>query len=173
MIISAHHARTALLAALTALSAACSTGMKPAGEPRPVPEGRPGGDGICGVPQPVGLKCSVLWIQFESRHDVACPEPRIDYGPGEFESPGAAPVLALLAADMARIPTLTDVEIVLGFGTGDTIRIMDRRFNRLVAALNALGIARDRFSRAYQPSEHAGYAKFESYGCAKVKSSSP
>jgi hypothetical protein len=121
---------------------------------------------ICGVRPRVAPGCGVLWDRLDpdSRND--CPEAKIAYDIGEDESPMAAPVLATLAAEMARIPRLTDVEIVVASGEGEDIRVLDRRFHRTVAALGALGVAPERLSRAYQPADwKTGYVSFEAFAC--------
>src|SRR3954469_16386392 len=97
-------ARTSLLAASLSLLAACFPGgRKPMGEPRPIPEGRIDVNGeICGDRLPTEPRCGILWNRVEAGHHDTCPEPRIEYGFGEDESPAAAPILATLAWEMAR-----------------------------------------------------------------------
>jgi hypothetical protein len=162
-----HRARKALLAALTALSAGCSSvsGKKASYEPPLVPLHHVYGT-ICGVRPRVDPGCGVLWDPLDPGSRDDCPEAKIAYDVGENESPTAAPVLATLAAEMTRIPHLTDVEIVVASGEGEDVRVLDRRFHRTVAALGALGVAPERLSRAYQPAGwKIGYVSFVAFAC--------
>jgi hypothetical protein len=160
-------ARHPLLIALTALSAACfPTGLKPMTlPPRIIAKDYVPGT-ICGVFPRAAPECNVLLdpVGWDDRN--RCPVVKVEYDFGEDESPTAAPVLAALAEEVVRIPHLTDVQIVVAAGEGEGVRVLDRRYHRLVAALGALGIAPPRFSRAYQPSGwRTGYAKFEAFAC--------
>lgn len=164
---AAHRARTPLLAALTALSAACASGsQKPPYESPPVPESHIAGT-ICGVRPRADTRDSVLQDPLDDMHyRDGCSRREIVYGLGEEESPGAAPLLAALAEEMGRIPRLTEVEIVVAAGKGEDVRVLARRFHRIVEALGELGVAPGRLSRAYQPADNApGYVMFVPFAC--------
>jgi hypothetical protein len=121
---------------------------------------------ICGVLPTTDPGCGVLLDPLDGRVFGGCARVKITYGPGEEESAESAPVLAQLAGELRRIPHLTDLEIVVAAGKGEDVRVLDRRFHRIVAVLGALGVAPGRLSRAYQPADNeAGFVIFEPYAC--------
>ncbi len=157
----AHHAPRALFAVL-ALAFGCRQHQKPAWKAGPLPEGYVTG-AVCGVAPRSDGGCRILRDPLDL--NSTCARVELEYEPGAELAADEA-MLDALAAEMRRIPALTDVEIVAASASNEDLRLLDRRIGHLLDGLSKRGISRERLSRAYQAAEHrAGFVFFIPYAC--------
>lgn len=153
--------RRALFVALL-LGFGCTQHQKPAWKAGPLPEGYVPG-AVCGVRPGIDGGCSVLRDPLDARD--TCPRVMLEFEPGAELATDEA-LLDALAAEMRRIPALTDVEIVAAAGSNEDLRLLDRRIGHLNDGLALRGVSRERLSRAYQASDDSrGFVFFVPYAC--------